>query len=325
MYLFVVTTINVGVFPAILTHLFPQLKAVVNHFDSRSNAIEEKLDRLIELLDANDSPPARARKRPRIDRQKSPISTSEIVPPSPSSSEASRNHSPGTTPNRLRYRSRARESPPDIPKDVGSLSPSVAFSRWHKECWYKVRSNKTNSSRMNTCRMAMAYYLLFLDNPPPQLPPGVMNSDDPSDEANKWRECFDRLVRDGWKKIVRFFMSISVPEHQINTVAKFKNHMFKSVQNPAMQWPHGPSELHMNNYLSFYGQGNKNSLKNRAALLRNKIKANQQSEKMALRRQEDDEAERLLENRAALITQDEERESAALQADACEDAGEDAG
>ena len=294
-----------------------QLHSVVQHFDHRNNAIEAKLDRLIALLDPTDSTAPKVRKRIRTDRG-STTRTLPVVLPSPSNSEPIQDLAAGSRIH-LCHRSRTREPPPDIPKDVGSLLPSVAFSRWHKECWYKVRSTKSNSSRMNNCRMAMAYFLLFLDHPPPQLPPGVMNSDDPSQEANKWRETFDTLVHNGWKKIVLFFSSIRIAEHQINTVTKFKNHMFKSVQNPTMQWPHGPSELHMNRYLSMYGQGNRNSLKNRAELLHNKMKEDQKAQKAALRRQENEEVTRLLESRAAIITQDEEREAAALQddADAC--------
>ena len=225
------------------------------------------------------------------------------------------------TPTSIKRPSRKVQPPPDIPEDIGSMLPRDAFLRWHQEGWMSVTSSGSNKSRMNTCRMAVAYYLLFLDRPPPKLPEGIVNPGDPCDAAKKWRHDFTIMVDKAWSKIQAFFADLSVPFSSYSTVTKFKDAMFNKVDDLSIQWPNGLPDHLMNQYKVNYSDGQNNILKTRDELSKNKEKSDVRKRKAEARRRDRESQEREEAAMATRIDNDNTREISALQEEQ-EEAGE---
>ena len=287
--------------------------------DKRLSSVESKLDHVIALL----SQPNSSSKRRRTAQ----------IPVTPST-YADANSSPSTitaddsvTPRLLYNNSEAPEyelsasssnltsipkSPPlDIPDNVGSMHPKDAFTMWHTDRWMDIKPNSSNKSRMNICRMGMAYYLLFLPRPIPPLPEGVVNPEDTTTEAKRWRREFKSIVAAAWENIEEFFSAQGLDNAYICTVNKFKEAMFGRIKYT--DWPDGLEAGHVNNYRLFYKEGNKNIPKTRQELLLNKLNSNRRKVKAAQKRQEEEELAITAEVSAAIITQDEQQEQEALE------------
>ena len=283
--------------------------------DRRLSAVESKLDHLIGLL----SQPGSSSKRRRTVSANAVTPSPALTRPVPGSAAVSpRNlytHSESLEDEysacSSNLTSMPKDPPLDIPENVGSMHPKDAFTLWHTDRWMDIKPNSMNKSRMNICRMGMAYFLLFLQRPIPRLPDGVVNTDDTSKEARKWRKEFKSIVAEAWENIEEFFALQGFDNAYICTVNKFKEAMFARVNYT--EWPNGLASEHINDYKLFYKEGNKNVPKTRQELLLNKLTSNRKKQKAAQKRQEEEQAAVTAEARAAVITQDEQQEQQALE------------